>query len=120
MDLHPIRPVESQWIYTQFDWSNSTGHKLLVKLGVNSLRLHSMAAWSNLVVIISMDLHPIRPVESQWIYTQFDWSNSTGHKLLVKLGVNSLRLHSMAAWSNLVVIISMDLHTIRLVEFDWA
>ena len=76
MDLHPIRPVEfdrsnafnrqcnlSQWIYTQFDRWNSTGHKLLVKLGGNSLRLHSMAAWSNLVVIISMDLHPIRPVE---------------------------------------------------------
>ena len=26
----------------------------------------------------------------------------------------------MPAWSNLVVIISMDLHPIRLVEFDWA
>ena len=27
------------------------------------LPVHSMATWSNLVVIISMDLHPIRPVE---------------------------------------------------------
>ena len=102
-----------------------------------------MAAWSNLVVIISMDLHPIRldmdlsrnhPNRDikKWIYTQFDQAgiqckgfrcrlismdlhpirlvkfdqstsfnrqcnlngftpNSTGHKLLVKLGGNSLR-----------------------------
>ena len=28
----------------------------------------TLHAWSNLVVIISMDLHPIRPVK-------FDWSN---------------------------------------------
>ena len=63
---HPIRPVEfdqhlSQWIYTQFKFdqagiqcnlndytqfkfnqSNLTGHKLLVKLGGNSLRLYCM------------------------------------------------------------------------------
>ena len=37
MNLHPIRPV---------------------KLGGNSLRLHCMPAWLNLLVIISMDLHP--------------------------------------------------------------
>ena len=52
--------------------SNLTGHKLLVKLGVNPLRSKAfkrqwitLHAWSNLVVIISMDLHPIqiRPVE---------------------------------------------------------
>ena len=39
--------------------SNSTGHEILVKLGVNSLRLHCMPAWSNWV-------------SSLWIYTQFD------------------------------------------------
>ena len=30
-----------------------------------------MPAWSNLVVIISMDLHPVQPVE-------FDWALITG------------------------------------------
>ena len=75
---------KSGWIYSQFNRSNLTGHEILVKMGVNSLPVHSIAIWSNLVVIISMDLLPIRPVE-------FDQSNSTGHKLLVKLGVNSLR-----------------------------
>ena len=67
---------------------NSTGHEILVKLDLNSLRLHCMPAWSNWV-------------SSQWIYTQFEGggkilspqSNSTGHKLLVKLGGNSLRLN---------------------------
>ena len=39
--------------------SNLTGHKLLVKLGGNSLRLHCMPACLNWV-------------SSQWIYTQFD------------------------------------------------
>ena len=38
--------VEIQWIYSQFDWSNSTGHEILVKMGVNSLLVHSMAIWS--------------------------------------------------------------------------
>ena len=33
-----VKGFRSQWIYTQFDRSNSTGHKSLVKLGVNSLR----------------------------------------------------------------------------------
>ena len=68
MDLHPI------WLGGQilYPWSNLTGHKLLVKLGGNSLRLHCMPAWSNWV-------------SSQWIYTQFEGgsnsipqSNSTG------------------------------------------
>ena len=54
---------KSGWIYSQFNWSNSTGHEILVKMGVNSLPVHSIAIWSNLVVIISMDLLPIRPVE---------------------------------------------------------
>ena len=52
---------------------NSTGHKLLVKLGVNPLRSKAfnrqwitLHAWSNLVVIISMDLHPIRPGINYW------------------------------------------------------
>ena len=84
MDLHPIRLVE-------FDWSNSTGHKLLVKLGVNSLRLHLYAS------LIELGIIPV-------ISTQFEWgdkiqsprSNLTGHKLLVKLGVNSLRLNLYA------------------------
>ena len=29
---------------------------------------------------------------NQWIYSQFDRSNSTGHEILLKMGVNSLRL----------------------------
>ena len=84
-----------------------------------------MAAWSNLVVIISMDLHPIQPVDWALITGQIGWKfteityyaclvkfgghnlngftpNLTGHKLLVKLGVKSLRLHCIPAWSNWV------------------
>ena len=29
---------------------------------------------------------------NQWIYSQFDRSNLTGHEILLKMGVNSLRL----------------------------
>ena len=53
--------VEIQWIYSQFDWSNSTGHEILLKMGVNSLRLYLYACLIELG-IISMDLLPIRPV----------------------------------------------------------
>ena len=65
MDLHPIRPVE-------FDWALNTGQIgwKFTKITFVYLPVHSMAAWSNLVVIISMDLHPIRPVEfdrSNWV-----------------------------------------------------
>ena len=49
---------------------NSTGKIQPVKLGVNPLRSKAfnrqwitLHAWSNLVIVISMDLHPIRPVE---------------------------------------------------------
>ena len=57
--------------------SNSTGHEILVKLGWKSLRLHSMATWSNLVVKISMDLLPIRPVEFNRL-AEFDRAWNTG------------------------------------------
>ena len=42
---------------------------MLVDLGVNPLRLHCLL--KALVVIISMDLHPILPVK-------FDWAKITG------------------------------------------
>ena len=41
----------SQWIYSQFDWSNSTGHEILLKMGVNSLRLHLYASLVELGII---------------------------------------------------------------------
>ena len=82
--------VESQWISTQFNRSNSP------------LRLHCMPAWSNLNGFPPNLTSQIQPVEfsieitlyaclvkSQWISTQFDRSNSP------------LRLHCMPAWSNL-------------------
>ena len=115
MDLHPIRPVE-------FDRSNLTRHKLLVKLGVNSLRLHLYASLIKLS-IIPVDLHPIwgggqilsPPVE-------FDRALITGQIgcKFTEITFVCLPVHSMATWSNLVVIISMDLHPIRPVEFDRA
>ena len=69
MDLLPIRPVE-------FDRARNTA-----KIGLKF-----------------MDLLPIRPgmkycsnwVEIQWIYSQFDQLNLTGHEILLKMGVNSL------------------------------
>ena len=54
MDLLPIRPV----FHAR---SNSTGQEILVKMGVNSLRLYLYACLIELG-IISMDLLPIRPV----------------------------------------------------------
>ena len=58
MDLHPIRPVEFDraLITGQIGWK-------FTEITFVCLPVHSMAAWSNLVVIISMDLHPIQPVE---------------------------------------------------------
>ena len=58
MDLLPIQPVE-------FDWPLNTGQIWwkFTEITFVCLPVHSMAAWSNLVVIISMDLLPIRPVE---------------------------------------------------------
>ena len=38
---------------------NSTGHEILVKMGVNSLRLHCIPPWWNWV-------------SSLWIYSQFE------------------------------------------------
>ena len=70
-----------------------------------------MPAWSNLVVIISMDLHPIQLVK-------FDWALITGQIgwKFTEITLYACLVECMPAWSNLVVIISMDLHPIRLVE----
>ena len=82
-----------------------------------------MPAWLNLVVIISMDLHPIRPVEFDLHLKPLTGNVISMDLHPIRPGINywsnSLRLHCMPAWSNLVVIISMDLHPIRLVKFDW-
>ena len=72
--LHPIRLVEFDQSNFKFDWALNTGqigwkfteitlYACLVELGVNPLRLNCLL--KALVVIISMDLHPIQPVESQ-------------------------------------------------------
>ena len=45
MDLHPIQI------------------RLAINYWSNWVEIHCMPAWSNLVVIISMDLDPIQPVE---------------------------------------------------------
>ena len=65
MDLHPIQPVK-------FDRALNTGQIgwKFTEITFVCLPVHSMPAWSNLVVIISMDLHPIQPVEfdqSNWV-----------------------------------------------------
>ena len=89
--------VEIQWIYSQFDWSNSTGHEILLKMGVNSLRLIVCLPGRFGYHSNEFNWHL-----SQWIYPQFNRSNSTGHEILLKMGVNSLRLHCMPVWSNWV------------------
>ena len=128
----------------QVQWripSNSTGHKLLVKLGWNSLRLHLYACLIELGIIpvISTQFeggsNSIPPVKFYWAwntgqngckFTEItfvclpNWigyhpsdfhpiwlvfharSNLAGHEILVKLGVNLMRLHCMPAWSNWV------------------
>ena len=78
-------------------WSNSTGHEILLKMGVNSLRLIvCLPGW------IGYHSNEFNWHLSQWIYSQFNRSNSTGHEILLKMGVNSLRLHCMPVWSNWV------------------
>ena len=92
VEIHGFTPsspwsnwVSSQWI--QLDllpfWavflarSNSTGHEILLKMGVNSLRL-----WP-----------PNSTGHKFLVKLGGNCVNSTGHKLPVKLGGNSLRLH---------------------------
>ena len=50
MDLHPILPV----IYARL---NSTRHEILVKMGVNSLRLHLYAC------LIELGIIPVIPTQ---------------------------------------------------------
>ena len=57
MDLLPIRPGINYWS--------------------NWVEIHCMPPWSNLVVIISMDLLPIQPVEFDRS-VEFDWALITG------------------------------------------
>ena len=79
--------------------SNSTGHEIMVKMGVNSLRLHLYAC------LIELGIIPV-------ISTQFEGgikfypprSNSTGHEIMVKMGVNLLRLHLYACLIELGII----------------
>ena len=58
MDLHPIQPVkfDRALITGQIGWK-------FTEITLYACLVECMPAWSNLVVIISMDLHPIRPVE---------------------------------------------------------
>ena len=55
------------------------------------LPVHSMAAWLNLVVLISMDLHPIRPVKFDRALNtgQIGWkfTGNTLYASLVELGI---------------------------------
>ena len=53
MDLQPIRPVKFGCKFIEID-AGQFGCKFI------EITLH---AWSNLVVIFSMDLQPIQPVE---------------------------------------------------------
>ena len=112
--------VSSQWIYTQFeggsdsippvkfDQLNSTGHEILVKMGVNSLSLHLYACLIELGIIPviytqfeggSNSIPPgqIRPVKFDralntgqiwWKFTEI-----TLYACLVKLGLISVDLH---------------------------
>ena len=88
--------VITSMIYTQFDRSNSTSQIWGKSIEIDAGRFGckfieiTLHAWSNLVVITSM------------IYTQFD--QSIGCKSIeITLPVKGFRLHSMPAWSNLVV-----------------
>ena len=64
--------------------SNSTGHEILLKMGVNSLRLIVCLPGR-----IGYHSNEFNWHLSQWIYSQFDQSNLTGHEILFKLGWNS-------------------------------
>ena len=94
-----IIPMNSTGIYLNGFTPNSTRHEILVKMGVNSLRLHLYAC------LIELGIIPV-------ISTQFQGgsnsipplSNSTRHEILVKMGVNSLRLHLYACLIELGII----------------
>ena len=113
--------VSSQWIYSHFEqyfmpgqiWNLTGWIRPGMKYCSNWVEIHGFTPWSNWV-------------SSQWIYSHFEqyfmpgrnrpvelgvnplnfnpiWavfhgrSNSTGHEILVKMGVNSLRLHLYSA-----------------------
>ena len=69
-------------------WSNSTGHEILLKMGVNSLRLYLYACLIELG-IIPMNLLPFWAVFHARSNFKFNRSNSTGHEILLNLGWNS-------------------------------
>ena len=74
-------PVELGIIPINGFTPNSTGHEILLKMGVNSLRLIVCLPGR-----IGYHSNEFNWHLSQWIYSQFDQSNSTGHEILLKLG----------------------------------
>ena len=89
MNLLPFWAVFHAWSNLKFDRSNLTGHEILLKLGWNSLRLYLYACLIELG-IIPMNLLPFWAVFHARSNFKFDRSNSTGHEILLKMGVNSL------------------------------
>ena len=88
VNLHPFLPIFHARSNST-GWSNSTGYEILLKMGVNSLRL---------IVCLPSQIgyHP-NAMNSTGIYFNGftpnltgQISNSTGHEILVKLGGNSL------------------------------
>ena len=77
MDLLPIRLVE-------FDRSNSTGHEILLKMGVNSW-IYTQFEQYFMPGQIWYHSNEFNWHLSQWIYSQFDRSNLTGHEILLKM-----------------------------------
>ena len=104
----------SQWIYSQFDraWNTAQNGCKFTEITFVCLPVHSMAAWLNLVVLISMDLLPIRLVEFDWAWNTgqigLKFTEITLYASLVELGIISMDLHpiwlGINYWSNWVEI----------------
>ena len=82
MNLHPFWAVFHARSNSTGRISNSTGHWNAGQIG-----------WKFIVCLpsrIGYHLNEFNQHLSQWIYSQFDRSNSTGHEILVKLSGNPL------------------------------
>ena len=86
MDLHPISPVEFDWAlitgYIGWKFIEITLYPCLVELGISvnstSIYLSGFTPYSTgqiRLVELGVNPLPVKGFRSQWIYTQFDWSN---------------------------------------------
>ena len=96
VNLHPFLPVFHAWSNLT-DRSNLTGRigSKSIEIKTTKFKQAAILCTGRHTNVIPVNLHPFLVV----FHAQL---NLTGHEILLKMGVNSLRLHCMPAWLNWV------------------